>query len=388
MDAVDCGRVGYLSYCGEIIVKRKSGTLKFSEASGFDEQAKLAQKQKLMDGDRITTGRKSFINITGNPPDNSSQSVCAYPESEFVMRTEGWENTVKGERRKGEAISSLELLKGAFSIYPASAEVKIPMVKIEDRNAKKGVSFHYIVDILPDMVVVVPGCKMLVTSGGKSHEAAPWFGMMGMTELIVTTSGMFEKKTEVDARVAKLCEYAGFSPVAAGMASGKESIAEYSAKKIAEGRKMQEEQMKNTMGEEDLDKMAKEGKLTASQLEMARASAKAMKASGGSGAAYAMGMLANMDFSKLKDMPGLTPEQKKQLEEGMPQMMKMQQELSGGKLEQLNARMKLSEKYMAAAAEDPVMKKKMAKMGGDLADKLAAYELPAYPAPKEWARVK
>ena len=388
MGIVDCGGVDYTSYCGDITIRRKGGELKFGQAKNYDEEFALKAKQGLQDNDRIITGKKSFITIMGNPKDNRMQSVSAYPESEFVMGMGGWEATVDGERRKGVEISRLELLKGAFSLYPASAEVDMPMVKVEDRNAKKGVSFHYIVDILPDMVVVLPGCKLLVSSGGKEYETSPWFGMIGMTELIATRSGMFEKKTKVDERATRLCEYAGFTLAPGGMVSGSESMMEYSARKNEEGKAKTAEYMEQAPSGADIERMGKEGKLSPAQLEMARASSKAMKESGGSGPAYAMNLFANMDFSKLKGMPGLTPEQRKQLEEGMPQMVEMQRKMAEGGAAKLTARMRLSEKYVAATAGDPIIKKRMAQVQTGLAAKLDAYALPPYPVPKEWARVK
>lgn len=390
MDAVDCGGVAYSSYCGEVAVKRKGGSsVKFGKASGFDEEMQLRQKQEIKDGDRITTGRKSFMTIMGHPQDNSMQMVCAYPESEFLVRTKDWEGEKKGEKQKGTEISKLELVRGAFSIYPAAAEVKIPMVEIKDTNKKKDVTFHYIVDILPDMTVVIPGCAMQVTAAGKSHETKPWFGMMGMTELMVTRSGMFEKKTEVDARVTMLSSYANFSTGLGGMVSGGESMMEYSSRKMEEGKKKSEEAMRQMPTDADLEQMRKSGKFSEAQIEMSRAMSKSMKESGGSGPAAAFGMLAAMDFSKLKDMPGITPEQRKQIEEAAPKMAEMQKKMKeSGQMEKATAQAKLSEKYMSLAATDPVMKKRLAAAQQDNQSKLDAYELPPYPAPKEWARVK
>ncbi|MFA6328518.1 MAG: hypothetical protein WCY41_03660 [Candidatus Micrarchaeia archaeon] len=391
MGVVECGNVDYTTYCGEITLKRKSGgTLKFGQAKNYDEEFALKEKQKISDGDTVATGRKSFITIMGSPKDGGMQRVCAYPESELVLRTRGWEATVKGEARKGTEISKLTLVKGAFFIHPATAEVEIPMVKLEDRHTAKEGQFNYIADIAPGMTVVVPGCTMLISGGGRGHVAKPWFGMMGMTEVMVTGSGIFEKKTEVDARVTMLSQYAGFSLAPGGMMSGPESMMEYSARKNEENRKKGEEAMKSMPTEADLERMKKEGKVNPAQLEMASAMAKAMKASGGAGSpAFGMNMLANMDFSKLKDMPGITPEQRKQLEEGLPQMAKMQKEFAeSGQMEKLAAQANASAKFMEAAAGDPAMKKKMAKMQTDLQAKLDAYELPPYPAPKEWARVK
>ncbi|MFA6907255.1 MAG: hypothetical protein WC263_00330 [Candidatus Micrarchaeia archaeon] len=390
MGAVECGGVDYTTYCGEITLSHRGGAVRFGQAKGFDEEFALKEKQKIADGDRITTGRKSFITIMGHPQGGAMQRVCAYPESEFTLRTRDWEATVKGERRKGREISHLSLVKGAFSVHPASAGVEIPMVKLEDRHTAKEGQFNYIIDIVQGMTVVVPGCTMLVSGGGRSHEAKPWFGMLGMTEVMVTGSGIFEKKTEVDARVSVLAQYAGFSLSMGGMVSGPESMMEYSARKNRDARAKGEEALKGMPAEADLEKMQKEGKVSAAQAEMSRAMAKAMKASGGAGSpAFGMNMLANMDFSKLKDMPGITPEQRKQLEEGLPQMMKMQKEFAeSGQMAKLTAQANLSEKYMEIAAGDPVAKKRMAKAQSDLQARLDAYELPPYPAPKEWARVK
>jgi hypothetical protein len=213
--------------------------------------------------------------------------------------------------------------------------------------------------------------------------------MMGMTELIITRSGMFEKKTKVDERVTRLCEYAGFGMMPGYMDGKEEDLAQYSQRKSQEGRMKMEEYKKNMPSEADIEKMGKEGKLNFAQLEMARASAKAMKESGGSGQAYAMNMLAAMDFSKLKDMPGITAEQKKQLEEAAPELAQMQMKMAqNNTAKKLGARAKLAEKYMEASANDIVLKKKMAQVKTDMKTKLDSYELPPYPVPKEWARVK
>ena len=389
MDTVECGRVDYVSYYGDITLKRKSGaTVAFGKAKNFDEEFALKEKQKIDDGDRIITGRKSFITISGNPADNKSQFVSIYPESEIIIRTREWKAEVKGERRAGCGISNVEVVKGTVYLIPGDAEINAPLVEIE--NIDKKMSFSLFLDVLPGMTVVLPGSKMEVKSKatGQTCETHPAYGSIGLTELMVTGSGMYEKSMEVDERASTL----GSMILLGGFVrpldlSHEESMVEYSARKMKEGKAKSEEVMKQMLTEEQIEQVKKSGKIPAAQLEMASAMAKAMK-SGASGSMIGINMLASLDFSKLKDMPGLTPEQRKQIEEGMPQMQKMQKEMNaGGKLAQLNAQARLSEKYMETAASDPVAKKKQEAAYAEMREKLDSFSLPPYPKPDEKFRV-
>jgi len=388
--AVDCGKVDYTSYYGDVEVKRKGGSIKFANAKNYDEEFALKEKQGLQDGDRIATGRKSFITIMGQPEDGKTQIVCVFPDSEFSIGIREWKSSAKGEERRGAEISKLSFASGAFYVMPACAKIEIPLAQLNHIDKKREMKF--LVDISQGMTVVLPGSRMEVRgNGGKPHETWPSYGSLGMTELIVTSSGMYEKSMEVDERASILAS----AMLQFGFAMPQdlkydEGMMEYSARKTAEGKKKTEEAMKQMLSEEDLEKMKKSGKVSGAQFELARSMAKAMKASGdASSPAFGINMLANMDFSKMKDMPGLTAEQKKQLEEGLPQMMKMQQEFaSGGKLAQLTAQANLSEKYVALAASDPVAKKGMAKYKSDFKEKLDSFSLPPYPKPDEKFRVK
>ena len=392
MGVVECGGVDYTTYYGEITLKRKSGgRALFGKAKNYDEEFALKEKQGIGDGDTVATGTKSFITIMGHPQDGKMQLLTLFPESEATLRTKGWEAAVRGEQRKGIGISEIKLAKGTFLIYPADAKLEIPMVEIEHIDKKR--EMKLIVDALPGMTVILPGSRMAVKgkSWGKPHETWPAYGSMGMTELLVTGSGMYEKSMEVDERAGLL---AGAMPqFGLGMPQGlkyEEGMMEYSARKNREGKAKSEEAMKSMPTEADIEKMKKSGKVPAAQLEMASAMSKAMKASGGAGSpAFAISMLANMDFSKLKDMPGLTPEQRKQVEEGMPQMAAMQKEFaSGGKLAQLTAQAKVSEKYMELAAGDNVARKKMDAYKAEFKQRLDSFSLPPYPKPDEKFRVK
>jgi len=159
-------------------------------------------------------------------------------------------------------------------------------------------------------------------------------------------------------------------------------------RKMKEGKAKSEESMKQMLSAEQLEEMKKSGKVPPAQIELAQAMSKAMK-SGAPSSMMGINMLASMDFSKLKDMPGLTPEQRKQIEAGMPQLEKMQKEMNaGGKLAQLNAQAKFSEKYMETAATDPVAKKKLGAAYAEMREKLDSFSLPPYPRPDEKFRVK
>lgn len=392
MGTVECGKVDYVSYYGEITLRRKSGgTVKFGKAKNFDEEFALKDKQKLQDGDTITTGRKSFMTISGKPPDNKSQFVSIYPESEIIISTKEWKAEVKGESRAGCGISKVEVVKGIVHLIPGGAQISAPLVEIENVDKKRELSLF--LDVMPGMTVVLPGSRMEVKSKatGQTCETYPAYGSIGMTELMVTGSGMYEKSMEVDERASKL----GSMILLGGFMrpldlEHEESMMGYSARKMKENKVKSEEAAKSMLTEEQIEKMKKSGKVPAAQLEMASAMAKAMKASGGAGSpAFGMNMLASMDFSKLKDMPGITPEQKKQIEDAAPRMAAMQKELNtGGKLAQLNAQANLSAKYMETAASDPVAKKKMAAMYAEMREKLDSFSLPPYPKPEERFKVK
>jgi len=390
MGVVECGGVDYTTYYGDITLKRKSGTIKFGKPKNYDEEFALKAKQKIADGDTIATGKKSFITIAGSTQDRRlTQMITIFPESEAKLRTKAWEAPDGKDKRQGTAITAIEFSKGTFIVYPAGAKLDIPLVQVEHIDKKRDMKL--IIDILPGMTVILPGSRMQVTAGGKPHETWPAFGSMGMTELMVTPSGMYEKSMEVDERATALAGYL----LQVGMGTPHdldydEKLTEYSARKTKENKAKTEEALKQMPTAENLEKMKKSGKFNPAALEMASAYAKAAKASGGAGTpAFGFNMLANMDFSKLKDMPGLTAEQKKQLEEAAPMMADMQKQLAGsGKLAQMTAQANLSAKYMETAASDTVAKKAVGKMYSDAKARLDTFSLPPYPKPDEKYRVK
>ncbi|MCX6777564.1 MAG: hypothetical protein NT157_01635 [Candidatus Micrarchaeota archaeon] len=389
MGTVGAGDVDYTTYYGDIALRRKDGSaIKFGNAKNYDEEFALKEKQKLQDGDRVSTGKKSFITIMGHPKDGQMQMLTVFPESEFVLGIGEWEAAVKGEQQKGAEISGLKFVKGTFYVMPAGAALEIPMAKVRHIDKKREMKF--MLDIVQGMTVILPGSKMEVTGGGKTYETWPAYGSLGMTEIMVTTGGMYEKSMEVDERAGMLAS----SLLQMGMGMPQEfkydeGLMDYSARKTAESKKKSAEYAKNALSEADIEKMEKAKSITESQAELARAMAKATKAAGGSSSpAFGINMLANLDLSKLKDMPGLTPEQKKQIEEGIPAMAKMQKELSGAKLAQITAQTNLSEKYMETARNDPVAKKQAAKAKADFKEKFDSFSLPPYPRPDEKFRVK
>ncbi|VVB58348.1 Uncharacterised protein [Candidatus Anstonella stagnisolia] len=389
MGVVETGNVAYTNYTGDITLARKGQKTKFAQAKNMDEELELMQKQKIQDGDCISTGRKSFITIAGHPKGGAFQFISVFPESELVLRTKNWEGAVKGEEQKGQGISKIEFAKGTFIVYPADAQLEIPLVEIKDINEDKGMQFKFILDIVQGATVVIPGSRMLVKSkaGGKPCETYPAYGSMGMTQLMVTTSGMYEKSMEVDERVAKLSSTA--LQIGMGIPAGlkyEEGSAEYALRKIKENKKKTEEAVKSA-GEIDVEAMRKKGASEA-QIELAKSMRASMKAASGSGAAFGINMLASMDFSKMKDMPGLTPEQKKQMEEAAPKFAQLQKQLSGAKLQQINAQAQLSEKYLQTAASDPVAKKRVNQAKAQMQEMIDSFSLPPYPKPDEKFRVK
>lgn len=390
MGVVECGGVDYTTYYGDITLKRKSSTLKFGKPKNYDEEAALKQKQKIADGDSIVTGKKSFITITGSTQDRRlMQMISIFPESEAKIKTKEWEAADGKEKRHGVAIAALEFSKGTFIVYPAGAKLDIPLVQVEHIDKKR--EMRLIIDVLPGMTVILPGSRMQVTAGGKPHETWPAFGSMGMTELMVTPSGMYEKSMEVDERASALAGY--LMQVGFGTPHDMdydEKLTEYTARKNKEGKAKIDEAIKQMPTAENLEKMKKSGKFNPAALEMASSYVNAAKASGGAGTpAFGFNMLASMDFSKLKDMPGLTPEQRKQIEEAAPKMAEVQKQLAGsGKLAQMTAQANLSAKYMETAASDTVAKKKMGEMYSEAKQRLDSFSLPAYPKPDEKFRVK
>lgn len=390
MGVVECGGVDYMSYYGDITVSRKGGSLKFANAKNYDEEFALKEKQKFLDGDRISTGKKSFMMIAGHSTGGKTQFLSVFPDSEFVMRIKGWNETVKGEARKGIGISELKFIKGTFYVNVGEIPLVIPMADV--KNIDKQRELVFMLDILPGMTVILPGCRMEVKGAGRSkpYETYPSYGSLGMTELMITTGGMYEKNMEVDERASVLS--GALLQVGMGMPQDfkyEESMMDYSARKMAEGKKKSEEAAKQMLSEEDLQKMEKSGKVNKAQAEMARAMSKAMKSAGNaSSPAFGLNMLASMDFSKLKDMPGLTTEQKKQLEDAAPQMAEAQKKLAGGKLAQMAAQANLSEKYLETMRNDPVAKKGMAKAKADYKERYDSFFLPPYPTPDEKFRVK
>jgi len=390
MGVVEYGGVDYTTYYGDITLKRKSGTIKFGKPKNYDEEFALKAKQKIADGDSIATGKKSFITITGQVQDTKlMQMISIFPESEAKLRTREWEAADGKEKRHGVAIAALEFSKGTFIVYPAGAKLDIPLVQVEHIDKKR--EMRLIIDVLPGMTVILPGSRMQVTAGGKPHETWPAFGSMGMTELMVTPSGMYEKSMEVDERASALAGY--LMQVGFGTPHDMdydEKLTEYTARKNKEGKAKIDEAIKQMPTAENLEKMKKSGKFNPAALEMASSYVNAAKASGGAGTpAFGFNMLASMDFSKLKDMPGLTPEQRKQIEEAAPKMAEVQKQLAGsGKLAQMTAQANLSAKYMETAASDTVAKKKMGEMYSEAKQRLDSFSLPAYPKPDEKFRVK
>ena len=390
MGVVDCGGVDYTSYYGDITISRKGGSLKFVNAKNYDEEFALKAKQKLQDGDRISTGSKSFMTIAGQQKGGKTQFLSIFPDSEFTFSMQGWEETVKGEARRGTGISGIKFLKGTFYVNVGDIPLEIPMADVKNTDKKRELVF--MLDILPGMTVILPGCRMEVkgAGSGKPYETYPSYGSLGMTELMIIAGGMYEKSMAVDERAGILSS--SLLQMGMGMPSDfkyDESMMDYSARKMAEGKKKSEEAAKQMLSDEDLEKMEKSGKVGKAQAELARSMSKAMKAAGGAGSpAFGINMLANMDFSKLKDMPGLTPEQKKQLEDAAPMMAKAQAQLSGGKLAQMSAQANLSEKYLETMRNDPVAKKTMEKAKADYKEKFDSFSLPPYPKPDEKFRVK
>jgi len=392
MGVVECGGVDYTTYYGDITLKRKSGAVKFGKPKNYDEAFALKAKQKIADGDSIVTGKKSFITITGQTQDRKlMQMISVFPESEVKFKTREWEAADGKEKRHGVAIAAIEFSKGTFIVYPAGAKLDIPLVQVEHIDKKRDMKL--IIDILPGMTVILPGSRMLVAGGSraKPHETWPAFGSMGMTELMVTPSGMYERSMEVDERASALAGY--LLQVGMGIPHDldyDEKLTEYTARKTKENKAKTEEALKQMPTAENLEKMKKSGKFDPAALEMASSYVNAAKASGGAGTpAFGFNMLASMDFSKLKDMPGLTAEQRKQIEEGAPMMAEMQKQLAGsGKLAQMTAQANLSAKYMETAANDTVAKKKIGEMYSEAKARLDTFSLPPYPKPDEKYRVK
>jgi len=390
MGVVECRGVDYTTYYGDITLKRKSVAIKFGKPKNYDEEFALKAKQKIADGDSIVTGKKSFITITGQTQDRRlMQMISIFPESEAKIKTKAWESTEGKEKRQGTVITTIEFSKGTFIVYPAGAKLDIPLVQVEHIDKKRDMKL--IIDVLPGMTVILPGSKMQVTAGGKPHETWPAYGSMGMTELMVTPSGMYERSMEVDERASALAGY--LLQMGFGMPHDldyDEKLTEYSVRKNKENKAKTEEALKQMPTAESLEKMKKSGKFNPAALEMASAFSKAAGASGGADTpAFGFNMLASMDFSKLKDMPGLTAEQRKQIEEAAPQMAEMQKQLAGsGKLAQMTAQANLSAKYMETAASDTVAKKKMGEMYSEAKARLDTFSLPPYPKPDEKYRVK
>jgi len=390
MGVVEYGGVDYTTYYGDVTLKRKSGTIKFGKPKNYDEAFALKAKQKIADGDSIVTGKKSFITITGSTQDRRlMQMISIFPESEAKIKTKEWEAADGKEKRHGVAIAAIEFSKGTFIVYPAGAKLDLPLVQVEHIDKKR--DMRLIIDILPGMTVILPGSRMQVTAGGKPHETWPAYGSMGMTELMVTPSGMYERTMEVDERATALAGY--LMQVGFGTPHDldyDEKLTEYTARKNKEGKAKIEEAIKQMPTAENLEKMKKSGKFDPAALELASSYVNAAKASGGAGTpAFGFNMLASMDFSKLKDMPGLTAEQRKQIEEGAPMMAQMQKQLAGsGKLAQMTAQANLSAKYMETSANDTVAKKAVGKMYSDAKARLDTFSLPPYPKPDEKYRVK
>lgn len=388
MEATGTGNVEYANYVGEISFLRKGKKISLGHAKNFDEELQLKQKQKILDGDRIITESRSFITIAGHPKGGAFQFISVFPQSELVLRTKNWEGEVKGQLQKGECISRMEFARGTFIAYPADAQLEVPLAKIIDANDDKEMQFKFILDIVPGATVILPGSKMQIKGCGKTHETHPAYGSMGLTQVMVTSSGMYEKSMEVDERAAKISSSA--LQIGMGMPADfkyEESMMEYGARKNAENKKKIEEAARSA-GEFDEAKMAKMKGVSKAQIELAKAMNASIKASAGSGPAFGINMLASMDFSKMKDLPGISEEQKKQLEQAAPMFEKMQKELKGEKLQQLAAQAKLSEKYMELAASDPVAKKRREKYRKELQEMIDSFSLPPYPKPEEKFRVK
>ena len=376
MQVVSRNMVGYSGYVGDVSVMRKGKTIKFERAKNYDEYYKLIEKQTIEDGDRIVTGKKSVIIIMGRSKDDKLQSVNMFPESELVIHCKDWEQVKGDEKRIGQEMSKIELVKGVFSVSPADAEVTCPFAEIENADDKDPT---FIVDIVDEFNVVIPGVKLKVTnkSTGKSYETFPPWGMIGLAELVVTRNGIYEKSMEwIDKRVTAIQSASGIFANINPDFMFEESSMEYSNRKLKEGEKSMDQY--DYLKDLDVEKM-KDAKMSPEQIEFAKMMAQQYKSSGKSPQTFAFGMLQNMDFEKLMNMPGITPEQREQMKQALPQMKKIQEEFKGGKGEQLKAQMDFSKRYTETAAGDPVIKKNMQKKKAEAQTTLDEYSLPPYP---------
>lgn len=386
MKLVSCGGIDYTSYVGDIKVVRLDGTeITFGKPKSLDEDAQLRIKQKLQDGDRILVGKQSAICIMGNPKDGMTQMVLAFPESEFSLSTTSWEHLdkKKNETRKGCGIAHFELLRGIFKLVPGGCTISSPHGEIKATDAK-GKDAQLIVEVMHDLMMVMPSTKTQVknTAGG-THTCTPAFGTMGLTELIVTPNAVYEKKMEIDARVQTFSGKAmEFATILNPDMIYEESTAQFTHRKQKETRAalaLTHAQQANAMKElktlpASALGMAPEG------VEFAKMMSEQFEKSSGSPATFSANMLANLNLEMMKNLPGLTEEQRRQVEESIPEFSKLQKELKANG--QLGARVRLSEKMIETIATDPVAKKKrmaQRKEALSILENFSPKKLPPYP---------
>lgn len=336
--------INLLGTIGEnAFIKRKRKIIKLPDFKKISMEEYAKSKLVFEDGDILSTGKRSSINISSNKKENNKDrftQLTMLPESEAKISVEKWSKIDKINEVKliGSVISKVEFSRGIFNVTTTEAIITPTAEIIHGQEAKP-----LIVEIMSNGNTVFNSQLGLVSlkckGTGKKIEVKPAY----MQEIIVTRNGIYKKGLEdIDPRFAELSSLTSFSfgPVVASISQGSEE----SDKRVVEQFK--------SFNPNDFTK-----NLLAFQ---------------------------QMDLSKVANYPGVTKEQLKQMVEGQKKM----KEFYNGQGKEVFGEM---QKQMSALKNDPVrmkmleempQKTKLArkKMGDDTLDAFNKLEkLPVYP---------
>lgn len=259
-------------------IKRKGKIIKFPDFKKISMQDYAKSKIIFEDGDIISTGKCSSINISSSKKENNKDKntqLTVLPESEAKISVEKWSKIDKINEVNliGSIISKVELIKGIFNVTTTEALITPTAEIISGQEAKP-----IIIEVMPNGNTVFNsqlGSVSLKCKGtGKKIEVKPAY----MQEIIVTRTGIYKKGLEdIDSRFSELSSLASFSfsPIAAGISMGSE---ESDKKTIEQFKSFDPSDFTKSLtafGQMDLSKIANSPGMTKAQLkEMAEAQKK------------------------------------------------------------------------------------------------------------------
>jgi hypothetical protein len=333
-------------YGKEASVKRGAKVAKLPDGREQTIDEAVKSSKSLQNGDKIITGKRTVVTISSGVKGESYQrgtTLTLMPNSEAKVNMVEWDSTKDEEgedvRRSGRAITNTELIKGVFSIS-SSEPFSTPTVEFTPTKQNS-----IIVEIKEDSSTVfsLPGAPLpfKCKATGKRMELKSTL----TSEVIVTRDGIYRKGiVDIDQR---------FNMLAMTMITAPSSA------------------IAPSLQHKDSDKMMQE-------------SMQHMKTFNPQDIVKGLASFQTMDPTKI---PGLTPEQVKQMQDAQKQMAALEKKqgksMASAFKEAADQRERaMKDPRMAKIVEEmPAKMKEMGrKTGANLEEALDKYDaLPSYP---------